>query len=62
MDRQFLQKLLKEESSQEIELVDMGKLEEEEQKFLIVDKDTGDVYDMRNQDHIKFLNNQITTT
>jgi hypothetical protein len=62
MDRQFLQKLLKEESSQEIELVDMGKLEEEEQKFLIVDKDTGDVYDMRNQDHIQFLNNQITTT
>jgi hypothetical protein len=29
-------------------LVDMGRIDEEDRQYLIVDKDTGDVYDMRN--------------
>jgi hypothetical protein len=33
---------------QEIELVDMGAIDETDRPYLIVDKDTGDVYDMRN--------------
>lgn len=36
------------EYSQDIELVDMGRIDEEDRQYLIVDKDTGDVYDMRN--------------
>lgn len=38
-----------------MELVDMGRIDEEDRQYLIVDKDTGDVYDMRNQDHCDFL-------
>lgn len=35
--------------------VDMGKLNEEERYFMIVDKDSGRVYDMRNQRHVERL-------
>jgi hypothetical protein len=44
-DKLYLQGLLRSEVSQEIELVDMGRIDEEDRRFLIVDKDTGDVYD-----------------
>jgi hypothetical protein len=43
------------EYSQDIELVDMGRIDEEDRQYLIVDKDTGDVYDMRNQEHVDYL-------
>ena len=43
------------ETETEMELVDMGRIDEEDRQYLIVDKDTGDVYDMRNQDHCDFL-------
>lgn len=42
-------------------LVDMGMLDEEELKYMIVDKDTGDVYDMRDEEDMEFLSNQTTT-
>lgn len=48
------------ETSQEMELVDMGRIDEEDRQFLIIDKDTGDVYDMRNQEHVEFLTEQTT--
>ena len=38
-----------------IELIDMGQIEEEELPFMIVDKDTGNVYDSRRPDHIDAL-------
>jgi hypothetical protein len=33
----------------------MGRIDEEDRQYLIVDKDTGDVYDMRNQEHVDYL-------
>ena len=36
----------------DFELVDMGEIDEEEHKYLIVDKDSGDVYDIRNVEHL----------
>ena len=38
-------------------LVDMGMMDEEELKYMIVDKDTGDVYDMRDEEDMEFLSN-----
>lgn len=35
--------------------VDMGQIEEEERPFMIIDKDTGRVYDTRNEHHIDRL-------
>lgn len=34
----------------------MGQIEEEDRPFLLIDKDTGRVYDMRNENHLKKLN------
>lgn len=34
---------------------DMGQLDEEELPFMIVDKDTGKVYDTRNDEHVERL-------
>lgn len=48
------------EYSQDIELVDMGRIDDEDRQYLIIDKDTGDVYDMRNQEHIDYLAEQTT--
>jgi hypothetical protein len=33
----------------------MGAIDEEEHKYMIVDKDSGDVYDIRNEEHLQFL-------
>lgn len=30
----------------------MGEIDEEDKPFLIIDKDTGKVYDIRNEDHL----------
>ena len=44
-----------------VDLVDMGQIDEEERPFMIVDKDTGKVYDMRNETHLNRLTNHATT-
>jgi len=40
---------------EDIITVDMGQIEEEERPFMIVDKDTGKVYDIRNERHVDRL-------
>jgi hypothetical protein len=32
--------------------IDMGELDEEEKQYLLIDKDTGKVYDLRNDMHL----------
>lgn len=44
----------------DIELVDMGQIEEEDRPFMIVDKDTGNVYDSRNKSHVNRLTDNTT--
>jgi len=39
----------------------MGQIDEEERPFMIVDKDTGRVYDMRNDKHVDRLTDTATT-
>lgn len=58
-DDQNLLKLLKAEVDDDmgIDLIDMGQIDDEERPFMIVDKDTGNVYDMRRPDHIDALSN-----
>lgn len=36
----------------QFEEIDMGQIDEEEKQFLLIDKDTGRVYDMRNETHL----------
>ena len=38
-----------------VDLIDMGQIDDEERPFMIVDKDTGNVYDIRRPDHIDAL-------
>ena len=40
--------------------VNMGTLKEEERQFMIVDKDAGRVYDIRNERHVERLEEKIT--
>ena len=40
-----------------IDLIDMGQIDDEERPFMIVDKDTGHVYDIRRPDHVDALTN-----
>ena len=35
--------------------IDMGKLKDEERQFMVVDKDSGRVYDLRNENHVERL-------
>ncbi len=35
--------------------IDMGQIDDEDRQFLLVDKDTGRVYDMRNETHLARL-------
>ena len=35
--------------------VDMGQLKDEERQFMVVDKDSGRVYDLRNERHVERL-------
>ncbi len=37
------------------EEIDMGQIDEEERQYLLIDKDTGRVYDLRNEDSLKRL-------
>lgn len=36
-----------------IYLQEMGEIEEEDKKYLIIDKDTGKAYDIRNENHVE---------
>lgn len=42
------------------EEIDMGQIDEEDRQFLLVDKDTGRVYDMRNETHLARLQEKQT--
>jgi hypothetical protein len=41
--------------------VDMGAIDEEELPFMIIDKDSGKVYDTRNDEHVERLSNVKTS-
>lgn len=41
--------------------VDMGQIDEEERPFMVVDKDTGRVYDIRNEKHVDRLTDVFTS-
>ena len=41
--------------------MDMGQIDEEDQPYMIVDKDTGRMYDMRNDNHLGRLTDTATT-
>jgi hypothetical protein len=38
----------------------MGQIDEEELPFMIIDKDSGKVYDTRNDKHVERLSNIVT--
>lgn len=59
-DSNLWQFLRGENMQSDIELIDMGQIEEEERPFMIVDKDTGNVYDSRNMTHVNRLTNHVT--
>jgi len=42
-------------------MVNMGAIDEEERPFMIIDKDTGRIYDMRNDNAVERLTNVATT-
>ena len=54
IDDSKMMELLQNETGDDniFEEIDMGQLDEEERQFLLVDKDTGRVYDMRNEMHL----------
>ena len=39
----------------------MGQLDDEEKQFLIFDKDTGKIYDIRNETHLSKITDKATT-
>ena len=41
--------------------IDIGKIDDEEKQFLIFDKDTGKVYDIRNEGHLSKITDKATT-
>lgn len=51
----FLSENLHEFLSEDYLEVDMGQLKDEERQFMVVDKDTGRVYDLRNERHVERL-------
>ena len=50
-----------EEIEEHVYLEDMGQIDDEERTFLIVDKDTGEVFDLRNDQQIERLTSRTTT-
>ena len=51
----FISENLHEFLSEDYLEVDMGQLKDEERQFMVVDKDTGRVYDLRNERHVERL-------
>ena len=39
----------------------MGEIDDEDKPFLIIDKDTGKVYDIRNETHLQRITDKATT-
>ena len=56
IDDSKMMELLQNEQDNIFEEIDMGQIDEEDRPFLLIDKDTGRVYDMRNENHLKKLN------
>ena len=50
------------QSSQDrlFEEIDMGQIDEEERQYLLIDKDTGRVYDLRNEDALTKITSRQT--
>ena len=44
-----------------VEEIDMGEIDDEDKPFLIIDKDTGKVYDIRNETHLQRITDKATT-
>ncbi len=40
--------------------IDMGQIDEEERQYLLIDKDTGKVYDLRNEDSLNRITSRHT--
>lgn len=55
IDDSKMMELLQNENDNIFEEIDMGQIDEEDRPFLLIDKDTGRVYDMRNETHLKKL-------
>ena len=57
IDDSKMMELLQNEDGQDVfEEIDMGQIDEGDRPYLLVDKDSGRVYDMRNENHLKHLN------
>lgn len=41
--------------------IDMGQIDDEDKQYLIFDKDTGKVYDIRNEHHLQKITDKATT-
>lgn len=52
--------MLQNENENIFEEIDMGQIDEEDRQFLLIDKDTGRVYDMRNEMHLQRLQEKQT--
>jgi hypothetical protein len=39
----------------------MGEIDDEDKPFLIIDKDSGKVYDIRNENHLQRITDKVTT-
>jgi hypothetical protein len=39
----------------------MGQIDDEDKPFLIIDKDTGKIYDIRNETHLQRITDKATT-
>lgn len=62
MDDSRIMELLYYENGEDMyEEIDMGQLDEEEKQYLIVDKDSGKVYDIRNERHLQRISDRSIT-
>lgn len=47
------------ENDGNFEELDMGQIEEEDKPFLLINKDTGQVYDIRNENVLRRISSQV---
>lgn len=60
IDDSKMMDLLNNDNDNIFEEIDMGQIDEEERQFYLVDKDTGRVYDMRNENQLQRLQEKQT--
>ena len=60
IDDSKMMDLLNNDNDNIFEEIDMGQIDEEERQFYLVDKDTGKVYDMRNENQLQRLQEKQT--